>query len=196
MGIDWNGNNKTAFVCNSANNHSNSIRAEHDYYATDPRAVEMLLDMEQFSHNIWECACGEGHISNVLISHGYDVYSTDLIYRGFGTGGIDFLKCTKSVNMDIVTNPPYKFAKQFVEHAIEAVTPGHKIAMFLKLTFLETNGRRELFQKYPPSRVYVSSSRLSCGRNGIFNPNDNAVSYCWYIWENGFQGIPELHWFN
>lgn len=33
---------------------------------------------------VWECACGEGHISKVLESHGYDVVSTDLVYRGYG----------------------------------------------------------------------------------------------------------------
>lgn len=46
--------------------------------------VEMLLQMEAFAPVIWEPACGEGHISKVLAAHGYEVISTDLIYRGFG----------------------------------------------------------------------------------------------------------------
>ena len=64
--------------------------------------------------------------------------------------------------MDIITNPPYKIAKEFVEHALEVITEGHKVAMFLKLTFLESKKRRELFEKYPPKVIYVSSSRLQC----------------------------------
>ena len=67
-----------------SSNHTPDERAEHDYYATDPQAVEMLLEMETFAPVIWEPACGEGHISKVLQAHGHEVISTDLIYRGFG----------------------------------------------------------------------------------------------------------------
>ena len=52
---------------------SNQERETHDYYATDPKAVELLLNLETFNKNIWECACGEGHISNVLKANGYNV---------------------------------------------------------------------------------------------------------------------------
>lgn len=56
---------------------------EHDYYATEPKAVELLLEQETFCPYIWEPACGEGHISKVLARHGYNVHSTDLVYRGY-----------------------------------------------------------------------------------------------------------------
>ena len=80
-------NEHGVFVTLGASNHTTNTRAEHDYYATDPRAIELLLDEEKFSNRIWECACGEGHISKVLEQKGYDVLSTDLIDRGYGTGG-------------------------------------------------------------------------------------------------------------
>lgn len=68
-----------------ATNHKKEGNREvHDYYATDPRAVEMLCDLEGFSRTIWEPACGEGHIAKVLESRGYEVVATDLIDRGFG----------------------------------------------------------------------------------------------------------------
>ena len=70
-----------------ATNHSLGDREENDYYATDPTAVKLLLQMETFNHNIWECACGEGHISEVLKGEGYEVRSTDLIDRGYAEGG-------------------------------------------------------------------------------------------------------------
>ena len=56
-----------------ASNHVSEDRAKHDYYATDPKAIELLLDEETFSHEIWEPACGEGHLSKALIDRGYDV---------------------------------------------------------------------------------------------------------------------------
>lgn len=139
------------FAVLGATNHSQNQREENDFYATDPIAMELLLNMEQFSNDIWECACGEGHLSKVLEARGYNVISTDLIDRGFGESGIDFLSTTHQFDGDIITNPPYKYAREFVEHAIESVTDGHKVAMLLKIQFLEGKARRGLFEKYPPS---------------------------------------------
>ena len=183
-----------------ATNHSKFEREQHDYYATDPKAIELLLDKVRFSNDVWECACGEGHLSKVLKSRGYDVLSTDLIDRGYGEGGIDFLQDTRKFDGDIITNPPYKYAKEFVEHAIESVSDGHKVAMFLKLTFLEGKSRRELFEKYPPKYIYVSTGRINCCKNGDFSKeqraNNSALAYAWFIWEKSFQGEPKIRWFN
>ena len=183
-----------------ATNHSKFEREQHDYYATDPKAIELLLDKVRFSNDVWECACGEGHLSKVLKSRGYDVLSTDLIDRGYGEGGIDFLQDTRKFDGDIITNPPYKYAKEFVEHAIESVSDGHKVAMFLKLTFLEGKSRRELFEKYPPKYIYVSTGRINCCKNGDFSKeqraNNSALAYAWFIWEKSFHGEPIIRWFN
>ena len=85
-------NAHSLFVTLGASNHSGTDREMNDYYATDPLAMELLLKLERFAHNVWECACGAGHLSKVLEEHGYNVASTDLVYRGYGTGGVDFLK--------------------------------------------------------------------------------------------------------
>ena len=158
----------------------------NDYYATEPRAIELLLDLESFSDHIWEPACGEGHLSKVLEKKGYNVYSTDLIERGYGIGNIDFLAQKGLFQGDIITNPPYKYAKEFVEKALESVLPGNKVAMFLKLTFLEGKSRRELFKKNPPQAVYVSSDRIRCGKNGDFTGPRSAVAYAWFVWRRGY----------
>ncbi len=179
---DWTGN---ASIINCNVRRKNAEK--HDYYATDPRAVEMLLDQEKFGKSIWEPACGEGHISKVLKAYGYHVESTDLVERGFGIGGQDFLKSPyfTSFDGDIITNPPYKYAKQFVDKALEVVKPGNKVAMFLKLNFLASRGRKELFVKHPPQTVYVSSGRLECGKNGNF-VGASAVDYAWFVWQKGY----------
>lgn len=185
---DWTGNNKAIFSCHGASNHSETEREINDYYATPPIATELLLGLETFSKDILEPCCGQGHISKVLEAYGYNVESFDLIDRGYGTGVVDFLQYNETVDKDIITNPPYAQATEFVEHAMEIITDGHKVAMFLKLTFLEGQGRRELFAKYPPKTVYVSVSRLGCAKNGEFKIDksgnlkaDSAVAYCWYI---------------
>lgn len=138
------------FVTLGASNHGSAGREEHDYYATDPVALELLLEKESFQHNVWECACGEGHLSRVLEEHGYDVLSSDLVDRGYGIWPVDFLQATQIFDGDIITNPPYKYAREFVEHALELVKDGSRVAMFLKIQFLEGKSRRELFDKAPP----------------------------------------------
>lgn len=193
-------NERKVFAPLGASNHSGNTREEHDYYATDPRALELLLDIETFSESVWECACGEGHLSKVLEERGYNVTSTDLIGRGYGTGGVDFLDSTASFDGDIITNPPYKYAAEFVRKAIETITPGHRVAMFLKLQFLEGKARKALFNTYPPKVIYVATGRINCCKNGDFSDeqrkNNSAQAYAWFIWEKGFTGEPTVRWFN
>lgn len=157
----------------------------------------MLLDLEDFDNNILEPACGVGHISKVLTNRGYNVVSEDLVDRGFGSGNKNFLERESMFKGDIITNPPYKYAKEFIEHALRIIPEGNKVVMFLKIQFLEGKARKELFRKYPPKKIYISSSRIMCAKNGIFNKSESsAVGYAWFIWEKGFKGNPEIDWFN
>ena len=196
---DWIGNQKSIYTTLGASNHTDKERQQHDYYATEPKAMELLLAEESFHSVIWECACGEGHLSKVLEEHGFEVISTDLIYRGFGDPEpLDFLKNTlENFEGDIITNPPYKYALEFVEQALNSVQPGRKVAMFLKLTFLEGQKRKDFFLHNPPKTIYVSSSRLMCAMNGEFEKcSSRAVAYAWFVWEKGFKGDPVIKWIN
>lgn len=187
------------FTAIGASNHTDKERQTDDYYATEPKAAELLLEQENFHHTIWECACGEGHLAKVFQAHGHEVIATDLIYRGYGDPEpLDFLQETlDDFEGDIVTNPPYKYAFEFVQRALESVKPGRKVAMFLKLQFLEGKSRKEFFLKNPPKTVYVSSSRLICAMNGEFSKYpSSAVAYAWFVWEKGFKGDPVIKWIN
>lgn len=199
MGKKLSGQAASVFVCNGASNHSDKDRAEYDYYATEPRALELLLEKEKFNNDVWECACGELHLSNVLERAGYNIRNSDIVDR-LHNGKIevlDFLNCDERWSGDIITNPPYKYATEFAKKALDIVEDGCRVAMFLKLTFLESESRRELFEKYPFETLYVSSSRLQCARNGNFKETgQTAMAYGWYIWRKGFKGKPIIKWFN
>lgn len=153
MAKDWVGGSAAVFKTLGASNHTDRDRQHEDYYATEPNATEWLCKLESFNgHRILEPSCGEGHISKVLKAHGYDVVSRDIIDRGYGDVA-DFLSIDNMEwDGDIITNPPYKFAKEFVEKALQIIPKGNKIAMFLKLTFLEGKARRELFRVAPPHK--------------------------------------------
>ena len=199
---DWTGNAASVYKSIAASNHSEEERETNDYYATDPIAIDKLLAVEKISHNVWECACGEGHLAKRLEELKFNVISTDLIDRGYGTGNrnfFDFEKSQVGTEVDILTNPPYKYAKEFVLKALELLSEGRKCYMFLKLTFLEGKARaKELFSKYPPQSVYVFSERVCCAKNGEFDKvkagGGSAVAYAWFVWEKGWKGETTIKW--
>ena len=196
---DWTGNATSIYATHGASNHSEGERAELDYYATDPEAVEKLLERESFCRYILEPACGGGHISDVLLQKGFDVVSTDIVNRGYAEQAFeqDFLKAgaVPRNSRDIITNPPYNKAKEFVEHALNISQESVKVAMFLKLTFLEGGKRKELFDKYPPKTIYVFKNRIDCWKNGIKPEKPSkAVCYAWFVWVKGFKGNPQIKW--
>lgn len=92
---DWTGGRASVFKTNGANGLEE--REENDFYATDPSCAKDIIDIlgaESFSENhvIWECACGQGHLAKEFEKlTKATVLSTDLIDRGFGQSGVDFL---------------------------------------------------------------------------------------------------------
>jgi hypothetical protein len=195
---DWTGNKVAYSKTLGASNHSETEREQHDYYATEPKAVKLLLELEEFTGAIWECACGEGSLSEEMKRLGYTVYSTDLIDRGYGQV-MDFLSMenNEQVNYHIITNPPYRFANDFIVKAMTVLKSGNKLALFLPIRYLEGKARKQIFKQYPPKKIYVSSSRLICAINGNFDEMKNsAVSYAWFVWEKGYEGNTNIHWFN
>jgi hypothetical protein len=170
----------------------NGEREADDFYPTPPYAVERLLEREVFSGNIWECACGEGDISEVFKNKGFEVISTDLINRGYGEQ-IDFLK-SELVADNIVTNPPYKLALDFV---LKAKKQGRKkIAMFLKTVWLESETRFDMFQDkdFPLKTVYQFSKRVSLYKGGVKMKNSGMIAYAWYVWDKEYVGKPTIEW--
>ena len=197
MARDWKGGSASTFKTIGASNHCEHERADKDYYATEPAATDWLCRIEHFDGPILEPSCGEGHISRQLIKAGYGVTSRDLADRGYGEVA-DFLAPENTRwEGDIVTNPPYVFAQEFVEKALAIIPEGRKVAMFLKLTFLEGKRRAALFENYPPRRIWVSHARLKCAMNGDFeHTGGSATAYAWFVWEKGYKGAPEVRWFN
>lgn len=195
---DWIGNKTSVFSTLAASSHSKDDRADDDYYCTPPQAVEELLKRESFCHYVLEPAVGGGSIAAVLVDHDHKVQSMDIVDRGYvGTEVRDFLTTTKddlNFSPDIITNPPYALAKEFVEHALDISMDGVKVAMFLKIQFLESKKRYELFKKYPPKKIYVFVNRVNCGKNGVFGKESSAVCYAWFVWEKGYKGLPRVDW--
>lgn len=93
---------------------------------------------------------------------GFEVVSSDIIDRGAQDFLADFLKCEEPFDGDILTNPPYKYAEQFVLKALELAKG--RVFMFLKLTYLEGKSRYErIYKEHPPRRVCAFPKRALRG---------------------------------
>lgn len=167
-------------------------RQKDDFYATPPEATIALLSKEDFVGSVYEPCCGQGHISKVLAEKGYDVESTDLIDRGYGTSGVDFLMETNHRD-NIITNPPYgKLALPMAQQCQKIAT--NKTALLLKLSFLEGVARKQFFLDKPPIRVWVFSKRMNLMKDGHQYKNGGMMALAWFVWETGYRGETTVGW--
>lgn len=164
-----------------------------DYFPTPAWATHALMDNEPFEGEIWEPACGNGAMSEVLVSKGNPVTSSDLYDRGFGEAGVDFL-IAKRKAANIVTNPPYNSAEGFVEAGLAKAN--RKFALLLRLAFLEgANRQRTIFTKRAPSRVWVFSERITFYPAGAVQKGTGTTAYAWFVWDKDGPDGTQLKWF-
>jgi len=167
-----------------------------DFYPTSPYVTEALMRREKFEGLIWECASGAGDMSRVLERHN-TVFSSDIRkdHGVYGRKGVNFLISNRERVPNIVTNPPFMLAVDFVIHAKRRTEK--KIAMFLPLAFLE--GRERFVQRvfthsvFPLKSVYVFCKRPNFGRQGI-GGGQGMFGFAWFVWERGWKEAPVVSW--
>jgi hypothetical protein len=162
-----------------------------DYYPTPAWAVRALLSVERFAGAIHEPCCGEGNMARALSAGGYDVVASDLHRYGYGAFGVDVRNLTGPV-ANIVTNPPYNLASEMLPHLL-AICTG-KVALLLRLAFLESKRRFPMFKSAPPATVYVFSERLSMAPAGQVVNGGGTISHGWFVWDKSHRGPTVLDW--
>lgn len=169
-------------------------RAEADFYPTPPQTTEALFSRETFEGLVWECASGDGSMAKVIEKYNpcisSDIRTDDSIY---GEKGVDFLNEYREVP-NIITNPPYRLAQRFVERAL--LLAEKKVAMLLKLVFLESSSRYRMFTTSPLRTVYVFCKRQPIWVRGEVGQNSGLIAYAWFVWDNSYNGKPYIEWIN
>ena len=168
-----------------------------DLYETPPEAVHALLAVETFNGTIWEPACGPGSIVSTLRAAGHRVHATDLVDYGLADSesGVDFLMQWQAPGFHIaaiITNPPFRLAGQFAAHALTLGVP--KVAMLLRLAFLESERRSAILDAGLLARVHVFRNRLPMmHRAGWDGPQaSSAMAFAWFVWELRHRGPTEI----
>ncbi|MEQ1864170.1 MAG: hypothetical protein ABL996_05900 [Micropepsaceae bacterium] len=163
-----------------------------DFFPTPAWATHALINNERFEGEIWECACGDGSMAQVLEQAGHQVFASDLYPRGYGEQGVDFLASTRQTD-NIVTNPPFNCAEGFVAQGLKLAR--RKFALLLRLAFLEGANRAEtIFLKHPPSRVWVFSERITFYMKDAEKAGSGTTAYAWFVWDKDTAGGTELRW--
>lgn len=158
-------------------------RKAADFYPTPVDASQVLLDQLQLAAgtSVWEPACGDGAMAQVLEANALQVTATDLrIDSGYGQGGVDFL-AADSIPCDwIITNPPFNVAPEFIEKAL-SITPN--VAMLLKSQFWHARRRIELFERLPPALILALTWRPSFleAERG----SSPLMDVMWVVWMDG-----------
>jgi hypothetical protein len=172
----------------------------NDCYGTPSVAVEALLRAERLPHRLWEPCAGHGNIVDVLRRHGHQVIGSDLIDYGRPDffSGRDFLLESKMPDgcEGIVTNPPFKIAAQFVEHALR-LSP--LVIMLHRLAFLESERRTPILEGTGLAKIHVFRKRLPMMHRDSWQGRkaNSGMAFAWFVWERDYTGrttIDRISW--
>ena len=178
-------NQKSVFSCIGASNHSKYEREANDYYSTDESAIRLLHKHNLLDSDVpyYETACGGGRLAKELKRLGYNVTKeTDLFDRGYGDSGVDFFKVKEVFQGNTITNPPYSFINDWIQHSLDITS--NKVYIFCRIQTIETIKRYQIFKDNPPILICPFVKRINCYRNDDDSLKNSAVCYSWFIWDN------------
>ena len=170
-----------------------------DFFPTPPWATRALVEivLAEPLHDVpqattvWEPACGEGHMAEVLREYDFDVFASDIFDYGYGDALVDFLSDQAAAVVPdvewIITNSPFgDKVEQFALRALERARLG--VAMFVPLRWLETNGRYErLFREQPPTLISFFAERVNLCKGRWEPDGSTATAYIWLVWVKGLE---------
>jgi hypothetical protein len=172
--------------------NSGYTRKQNDAYYTPSWVTEALINSGYpFRGPVWEPACGNGNIVNVL-KHRFQVVATDM-----ATTEIDFMKCDLAVPgvQAIITNPPYTESATFIQHAIDLMRPvGGQVAMLLRTDYDHAATRKYLFGSCPQfAKKLVLLKRIVWFVEANGKPKASpSFNHAWYVWDWRHDGLPTI----
>lgn len=192
------GNSRTIKTCRG-DRKAPFLKNDLDYYSTPPEEIPVLLEALRrngitLGDRILEPACGDGSISKTLERLGYKVFSYDLVDRGYGISGRNYLLRTKPFKGDILTNPPFSCSLDFMKKSLELIENGSLAIFLVKLNYLSGKERNKLYKSNPPKLILVYSYRIGCGKGGDFSKVVKGMDYCWIVFQKGYSGRTQLDW--
>jgi len=172
-----------------ANYSNRNKRRELDYYPTPPDVTHALMKflisqgVLKSGDIVWEPACGDGAMSEVIALYRMKVISSDIRHTGYGFGGRNFLDPYMFPPDDlcaIITNPPFALSEDFIRTAIQFAPI---VAMLLKSQYWHAAKRTPLFEEHPPAWILP----LNWRPDFLFGERGGAptMEVLWTVWIRG-----------
>lgn len=160
-------------------------RREADFYSTPAWCTEALCDAVELPYEIWEPAAGTHAIADVLTQRGHRVAATDIS----ADAREDFLEADTPHGC-IVTNPPYKLAEEFIDHALGLTAGTGMVAMLLRNEYDCAASRRNWFEMRCFAKKLVLTKRPKWIEGPLkASPRHN---FAWYVWDWKHEGPPTI----
>lgn len=156
--------------------------------------AEILREIDPEARSIWEPACGEGHMAEVLKEYFPTVVATDIHDHGYpGSGVEDFLLIDDAPhNADkidwVMSNPPFEHAAEFIRRGLIFARRG--VAMLLRVAFLEGTERYPLlYESENPLTLCAPFIERLPMVLGEYDPDaSSAVCMAWFFFQKGLGG--------
>lgn len=172
-------------------------REANDWYVEPEWCSLRLFQEEKFTGTICDPACGRGTIVISALKSGLVAAGSDLIPRGWDSTLTphDFLS-SDHPRVNIVSNPPFGIAEQFVEKALHLAE--RKVAMLLPANWVQGDKRSRWLGATPLRRVWFITPRPSMPPGQVLEaggkPGNGTTDYAWFVWLRGYDGAPEVRW--
>lgn len=171
-------------------------RQVDDWYV-EPRWVSRrLFQLEVFPGGVWDPACGGLNIITEAQESGLETFASDKVERAPGVLKMDFFAFDVAQKPNIVSNPPFALAEDFVQHALD-MDP-YKVAMLLPSNWVQGDKRSRWLQQTPLKTVYFITPRPSMPPGDALQAGVKAGSgttdYAWFVWERGHRYAPTVSW--
>lgn len=155
-------------------------RRKNDFYPTPRECTQALVDFLKENRLlyqkdvVWECACGDNAITEVLKWNGFRTWATDI------QKGQDFMIYEMQEDFDwIITNPPFCMAEDFIK---KASSYGRPFAFLLKSQYWHSAKRLALFKDVRPAFVLPLTWRPNFTGAGA-----SMLDMIWCVWVGASQ---------
>ena len=173
-------------------------RQQNDFYPTPAWVTEALLASVTLRGPVWEPCCGDGAMARVLKEQGHAIVASDLVDRGFGRPGVDFLAAQEFPEgcRSMITNPPYGDGGgsekgvhapgallHFVRHAIALTRRADgQLALLVRFQWLAGRKAATLISSGPLARIVVLRRRIRWFDMGPMT-NHGQHHHAWLFWD-------------
>ena len=170
---------------------TSSTRDDHDFYVEPAWCSERLFAVEPFAGLIWDPAAGSGTIPRAARAAGLSNFASDIADRGCGPRQ-DFLTAPAPAEaFNVVTNPPFRLARAFVERAL--TLGAVKTAIIFPTARL--NAARWL-KPLPLAKIYLLTPRPSMPPGEVIargeRPGGGKTDFCWLVLDRTHSGPPRI----